>query len=205
MSNRFGRDSSRNDLFSSYNRSTSPSKTKGKGRSPYGGSPGYGYTPPSSTDHLGPSFGAYPGANGTPTGSASGRGSTDPVFRSATPNSRGQYSAAVLDELESQNEEQVGVLSGKVKMLKDVSLSLSYVHEEFGGVGVGLTVAIGDEIRDSTSLAEKMNDQFESSRLKIRGTMNRMLRMAQKTGVGWKVWLGFFAVVGFLFWYVWLF
>jgi hypothetical protein len=27
----------------------------------------------------------------------------------------------VLDELESQNEEQVGVLTGKVKMLKDVS------------------------------------------------------------------------------------
>jgi blocked-early-in-transport protein 1 len=68
-----------------------------------------------------------------------------------------------------------------------------------------LTIAIGDEIRDSTTLAEKMNDQFESSRLKIKGTMNRMLRMAQKTGVGWKVWLGFFAVVGFLFWYVWLF
>jgi blocked-early-in-transport protein 1 len=68
-----------------------------------------------------------------------------------------------------------------------------------------LTIAIGDEIRDSTSLAEKMNDQFEGSRLKIKGTMNRMLRMAQKTGVGWKVWLGFFAAVGFLFWYVWLF
>lgn len=29
--------------------------------------------------------------------------------------------------------------------------------------------------------------------------------MAQKTGVGWKVWLGFFAAVIFLFWYVWLF
>ena len=35
--------------------------------------------------------------------------------------------------------------------------------------------------------------------------MNRMLVMAQKTGVGWKVWLAFFAAVGFLFWYVWLF
>jgi blocked-early-in-transport protein 1 len=50
-----------------------------------------------------------------------------------------------------------------------------------------------------------MNDQFENSRLKIKGTMNRMLRMAKKTGVGWKVWLGFFFVVGVLFWYVWLF
>jgi predicted patatin/cPLA2 family phospholipase len=55
----------------------------------------------------------------------------DPTFRSATPNSRGQYSAAVLDELESQNEEQVGVLTGKVKMLKDVS---SYISFADGGV-----------------------------------------------------------------------
>jgi hypothetical protein len=29
----------------------------------------------------------------------------------------------VLDELESQNDEQIGVMSGKVKMLKDVSTS----------------------------------------------------------------------------------
>jgi blocked early in transport 1 len=67
-----------------------------------------------------------------------------------------------------------------------------------------LTVAIGDEIRDSTKLTESMNEQFENSRLKIKGTMTRMLRMAQSTGVGWKVWLGFFAAVCFLFWYVWL-
>ena len=67
-----------------------------------------------------------------------------------------------------------------------------------------LTHLIGDEIRDSTTLAEKMNDQFETSRLKIKGTMTRMLRMAEKTGVGWKAWLGFFAAVVLLFWWVWL-
>lgn len=76
---------------------------------------------------------------------------------------------------------------GKVKMLKS------------------MTVAIGDEIRDSSALAEKMNDQFDNTRVRIRGTMNRMLIMAEKTGVGWKVWLAFFGAVGFLFWYVWLF
>lgn len=54
-----------------------------------------------------------------------------------------------------------------------------------------LTNAIGGEIRDSTALAEKMNDQFEGTRNRLRGTMNRMLRMAEKTGVGWKVWVGF--------------
>jgi blocked-early-in-transport protein 1 len=68
-----------------------------------------------------------------------------------------------------------------------------------------LTSLIGDEIRDSSALAEKMNNQFESSRLKIKGTMNRMLRMAQRTGVGWRVWMGFFACVIVLFWWVWLF
>ena len=64
---------------------------------------------------------------------------------------------------------------------------------------------IGDEIRDSTALAEKMNDSFGNTQARLKGTMNRMLRMAEKTGVGWKVWLIFFAAVIVLFWYVWLF
>jgi blocked-early-in-transport protein 1 len=68
-----------------------------------------------------------------------------------------------------------------------------------------MTVAIGDEIRESSALAEKMNDTFDSTRLRLRGTMNRMLVMAQRTGVGWKVWLIFFATVIMLFIYVWLF
>lgn len=50
-----------------------------------------------------------------------------------------------------------------------------------------------------------MNDNFDSTRARLRGTMKRMIRMAEKTGVGWRVWLGFFAAVGLLFWYVWLF
>lgn len=63
-------------------------------------------------------------------GGSGGFGSQGPTFRSATPNSRGQYSAAVLDELESQNDEQVGVLSSKVKELKNVSgLLLLFLFE----------------------------------------------------------------------------
>ncbi|KUI58726.1 Protein transport protein BET1 [Cytospora mali] len=99
----------------------------------------------------------------------------------------GQYSDAVLNELESQNDAQIEGIMGKVRVLKD------------------MTVAIGDEIRDSSALAEKMNDQFDRARLRLRGTMNRMLLMAERTGVGWKVWLGFFAAVILLFTYVWLF
>jgi len=40
-------------------------------------------------------------------------------------NLRGQYSDAVLSELESQNDDQVEGMSAKVKMLKDVSLRLT--------------------------------------------------------------------------------
>ncbi len=68
-----------------------------------------------------------------------------------------------------------------------------------------MTIAIGDEIRESSALAEKMNDTFDQTRVRLRGTMNRMLLMAERTGVGWKVWLGFFAAVSLLFTYVWLF
>lgn len=35
--------------------------------------------------------------------------------------------------------------------------------------------------------------------------MNRMLRMAESTGIGWRVWLGFFFAVFLLFFYVWIF
>ena len=231
MSSRFGRDTARDDLFSSYNRSASPSKSKNKSRaSPYNSTGGGGYGLPSSSD--GPGFSAYPGANmngslygpssggyGSGVGRDAGLGGG---YRSATPNSKGQYASATLDELESQNEEQTGVLIGKVKMLKDVRLlppgtpyppfhppphsflswpfltacTLAYPSQ--------LTHLIGDEIRDSTTLAEKMNDQFENSRNKIKGTMNRMLRMAKKTGVGWKAWVAFFVALVLLFWWVWL-
>ncbi len=68
-----------------------------------------------------------------------------------------------------------------------------------------MTIAIGDEIRESSAIAEKMNNSFDNTRLKLRGTMNRMLVMAEKTGVPWKVWLAFFTAVIFLFVYVWLF
>ena len=78
-------------------------------------------------------------------------------------------------------------MSGKVTQLKN------------------MTIAIGDEIKASSGLAETMNEGFENTRIRLRGTMGRMLRMAEKTGVGWRVWLGFFAFVWCVFVYVWLF
>ncbi|KAK3293439.1 uncharacterized protein B0H64DRAFT_404559 [Chaetomium fimeti] len=145
-----------------------------------GGGSGYGYG------------GYQPGGAGSGGGSAGASGSSHlgvagPGYRPATPNRKGQYSDAVLNELESQNDEQVDGILGKVRLLKD------------------MTVAIGDEIRDSSALAEKMNDGFDQTRLRLGRTMNRMMVMAERTGVGWRVWLAFFAAVIFLFVYVWLF
>jgi len=146
--------------------------------------------PGSSSPSQNASYGGGYGFTGTPVNGSTGLGAgygERPAYRPATPNSKGQYSDAVLNELESQNDGQVEGIMGKVRQLKD------------------MTMAIGDEIRESSALAEKMNDSFDSTRVRLRGTMNRMLVMAERTGVGWKVWLAFFAAVGFLFFYVWVF
>lgn len=143
----------------------------------------YAYSQPaasSSSPYLTP----YSSTNGSSTPSHSGAAG----FRPATPNSKGQYSASVLEELESQNEiTQTTILSQKVSQLKS------------------LTVAIGDEIRDSSALASQINDTFENTGVRLRGTMRRMLRMAERTGVGWRVWLLFFLAVWAIFAWVWLF
>ncbi|KAI6092804.1 hypothetical protein F4821DRAFT_223330 [Hypoxylon rubiginosum] len=180
MASRFGNSTlhqrdSRSALFEGYSGSGRNSADPAA-RRPSPALGGYGYN-------------GYAGGNGNAAGSGAqhlgveSRGS----YRPATPNSRGQYSDAVLNELESQNDQQVEGILGKVKILKD------------------MTSAIGDEIRESSALAEKMNDTFDATRLRLRGTMNRMLLMAERTGVGWKVWLGFFAAVIVIFLYVWLF
>ncbi|MCJ1262491.1 protein transport protein bet1 [Lobaria immixta] len=79
-------------------------------------------------------------------------------------------------------------MSAKVKMLKDI------------------TLAISSEITSSTTLAADMNDRFDSTRTRLRGTMNRMLRMAERgTGIGWRAWLAFALAVFLLFAWVWLF
>ena len=66
-----------------------------------------------------------------------------------------------------------------------------------------ITLAIGDEIRDTSNLND-LNDTFDNTRNRVRGNMNRMLQMAERTGVGWRVWLVFFVAVIFIFAYVWV-
>ncbi|KAL6864394.1 hypothetical protein J3F83DRAFT_741600 [Trichoderma novae-zelandiae] len=181
MSQRFGTSSlhqrdSRSVLFAGYTGDQSQRGRPSPSPSPSAGvGGGYGYS----------SYGGYSPSMGN--GYGGDAGSPSHAYRTATPNKKGQYSDAVLNELESQNDEQVSGILGKVKVLKD------------------MTAAIGDEIRESSALAEKMNDTFDSTRVRLRGTMNRMLIMAQRSGVSWKWWLLFFLAVAALFIYVWLF
>ncbi|KAJ5518458.1 hypothetical protein LT330_005423 [Penicillium expansum] len=128
-------------------------------------------------------YGGYssPAPNGYASNGAAGAG-----YQSASPDKKGHYSDAVLSSLESQNDAEVEGISAKVKMLKDI------------------TIAIGDEIRDTAHITD-LNDSFDNTRVRLRGNMTRMLRMAESTGIGWRVWLGFFFAVFLLFFYVWIF
>ncbi|KAB8292148.1 hypothetical protein EYC80_007891 [Monilinia laxa] len=188
MANRFGASSlhqrdPRSALFENYNGGAG-AQSRNASSSP--AARGYGYTGVGNGGYAGGGVGGYNGGAGG-YAERDERGGSAAGFRSATPNSRGQYSDAVLNELESQNNDQVEGIMGKVRQLKS------------------MTIAIGDEIRESSALAEKMNDNFEGARVRIRGTMNRMLIMSQKTGVSWKIWLLFFAAVFGLFFWVWVF
>ncbi|KAJ5169072.1 uncharacterized protein N7482_004666 [Penicillium canariense] len=191
-------------LFDSYG----SGESRPASRSP-GPAGGYGYG-----GYAGPSANAYPNGNAGVN------------FRSATPDKKGHYSDAVLSSLESQNDAEVEGITAKVKMLKDVRMlptsriqkctdrTQTRMNENKNKQNRSerqtltphsqMTIAIGDEIRDTTYL-NTLENSFESTRVRLQGNMKRMLRMAERTGVGWKVWLGFFAAVFFLFFYVWIF
>ncbi|KAK8107702.1 uncharacterized protein PG998_009715 [Apiospora kogelbergensis] len=173
---------SRSALFEGYNgggRSSSDATTTRRQfqtPSPSPGSVGGGYG----------YGGGYPGSNGN-GGTWAWTTAAAGVASDQRRRIRGQYDDATIESLESQNDSQVSGILDKVGILKSMS------------------VAMGDEIRDSTAMMEKMNDTFDNTRLRVRGTMNRMMIMADRTGVGWRVWLGFFAAIIVIFLYVWLF
>ncbi|KAK9450354.1 uncharacterized protein V1518DRAFT_413633 [Limtongia smithiae] len=114
---------------------------------------------------------------------------TSPIngYRAATPNTRGQYSDSVMSGLESQNDNEIDGLTAKVKILKDI------------------TMRIGDEVRDSSKFMSNLESGFDNTRVQLKGTYNRMMRMAERSGVGWRAWVGFFAFVFLMFLWVWKF
>ncbi|VEU19410.1 DEKNAAC100684 [Brettanomyces naardenensis] len=112
------------------------------------------------------------------------------IARSSSPyeaEPRRDYNAAMLSQLESQNEETVNTMQSKISALKDLSLKM------------------GDQINQSKLNLGSLGSNMEAAGHRIRGNMKRMFVMAEKTGISWKTWLLFFAIVFLIFFWVWLF
>ncbi|ODQ49517.1 hypothetical protein PICMEDRAFT_20144, partial [Pichia membranifaciens NRRL Y-2026] len=101
---------------------------------------------------------------------------------------RGGYSSSAheMAQLESQSEETVSLMKDKIGALRELS------------------VAMGTEINKSKRNLVELGEDMGVSSERIRYNMNRMRRFVERSGVGWKVWLGFAAVVMWCFLWVWL-
>jgi len=111
-------------------------------------------------------------------------GRTSPFYDFKTTEQARQRSA---EELESQNDEQLEGLSAKVKLLKDV------------------TLAIGNEVRDSTVQLTHMNDAFAETGGILSGTFRRLNNMSSRQGCRWLWYMVFLVVVFWFFLVVWWF
>lgn len=94
--------------------------------------------------------------------------------------------AAILSQLESQNEDTVNTMSSKIAALK------------------GLSVKMGDQIRQSNLDLGELGSDFTVTSARIKNIVKQMTIMAEKTGIPLKVWLIFFVIVFLLFFWVWI-
>ncbi|CAG8456661.1 4785_t:CDS:2 [Acaulospora morrowiae] len=82
-----------------------------------------------------------------------------PALRSSTTNST-KYSISETLDLESQNDEKIEGLTGKVKLLKEITLS------------------IGESVKESNALISTMSDEYSQTGNFLDGTMNRLKILA---------------------------
>ncbi|CCA75882.1 related to transport protein BET1-Laccaria bicolor [Serendipita indica DSM 11827] len=115
-------------------------------------------------------------SSGTPAGS----GRSSPRFG----NPSGHRFA---DDLEGQNDEALAGLTGKVKILKELSLG------------------IGQEVRESAIQLSHMNDAFTETGGILSGTFRRMNAMATRQGGRWACYMIFLVIVFWIFVLAWLF
>lgn len=93
----------------------------------------------------------------------------------------------MMAQLESQAEDTMNVMQNKIESLKGLSLSM------------------GDQINKSKNNLLEIGEDMGISSERIKWNMNKMKRFVEKSGVGWKVWLAFSAVILWCFIWVWLF
>ncbi|OAV98829.1 hypothetical protein PTTG_05322 [Puccinia triticina 1-1 BBBD Race 1] len=90
------------------------------------------------------------------------------------------------EELESQNDDAIEGLSAKVRLLKEI------------------TVSIGTEVKESTNLMATLNDKFAEASGVLSGTFKKMDRMAKKQYGRWWYWFLFLIAVFWIFVFTWL-
>lgn len=112
------------------------------------------------------------------------------ILRSSSPyvddNKGKDYNSTLLSQLESQNEEYYGKMSEKVELLKNLGLRM------------------GTEIKKSHLSLDGLQNDMELGQKRLKMTFNRMLIMAEKTGISWKIWVSFFFIIFTFFFWVWL-
>jgi len=96
-------------------------------------------------------------------------------------------STRTAEELESQNDEHLDGLTAKVKLLKEV------------------TMAIGNEVRDSATQLSHMNDAFSETSGILAGTFHRMKRLSSRQGCRFLWFILFLVLVFWFFIVVWWF
>lgn len=104
-----------------------------------------------------------------------------------TPQLSAKHNEAFLLSLESQNNEEMDLMSQKVSALKNL------------GVRMGL------EINKSMKLNDDITNNFERGKVTLKNTYNRMVVMSKRAGILWRMWLVFFALFFLACFYVWLF
>ncbi|EDO14766.1 hypothetical protein Kpol_312p4 [Vanderwaltozyma polyspora DSM 70294] len=96
------------------------------------------------------------------------------------------YSQSTLAQLESQSEENMGVMGEKIKALKALSMKM------------------GDEIRGSNKNLDNLEDTFGNASAKLKNTFDSMMVMAKNSRISIKTWLIIFFIVILLFFWVWI-
>lgn len=98
-----------------------------------------------------------------------------------------KHNEAFLLSLEGQNNEEMDLMSLKVSALKN------------------LGVRMGSEINKSIKLNDDISNNFESGKITLKNTYNKMVVMSKRAGISWKVWLLFFLLFFCWCFYVWMF
>lgn len=96
------------------------------------------------------------------------------------------YSQSILSQLESQNDLHINSIGQKVKALKNMSLK------------------IGEEIRESNKTLQDLSNTFDQTKSSLKKTVDKVILMAQRSRISFKIWLTIFLTVFLLYFYIWI-